>query len=129
MRTSTIATLPPRRRSEAGGAGIKLIVSVAILGVISQALYVFIPIYIAVYDFTSQVDKEAQFGSTKKDEQIKAGLLEYAANLDLPVDKKAVNVVRTPRDLTITADFMVPVETLLYTYQWQVSTRKSYPLF
>ncbi len=129
MRTSPIVTGPSRRRSEAGGAGIKLIVSLVLLAVVSQALYIFIPIYIAVYDFTSQLDKEAQFGSSKRDEQIKDGLLKYAADLDLPVDKKALKVVRSPNKLSVSVEFMVPVKTLLYTYEWQVSTEKSYPLF
>jgi len=100
-----------------------------LLAVVSQAMYIFIPIYIAVYDFTSQLDKEAQFGSTKRDDQIKDGLLKYAADLNLPVDKQALNVVRRPNDLTVSVEFMVPVKTLLYTYEWQVSAKKSYPLF
>jgi hypothetical protein len=117
------------RRSESGGGAVKLIISLAILAIIAQAIYIALPIYVAVYDFTSMVDKEAQFGAQKEDSQIKQGLLEHAAELNLPVAKDQVTIHRTQRELKITSSFTVPVETLFYTYNWQVHAEKAYPLF
>jgi hypothetical protein len=98
---------------EMGGAGIKLIISLIIFGVAAQAAFVFIPIYVAVYDFTSKVDN----------------LLQYGIGLELPIKDENLTVDRTRSKLTVKAEFTVPVKTLFYTYHWQVSTEKSYPLF
>ena len=95
----------------------------------AQAAFVFIPIYVAVYDFTSKVDKEAQFGSQKSNTAIRKGLLQYGLGLELPIKDENLKVDRTRSKLTVKAEFTVPVKTLFYTYQWQVSTEKSYPLF
>lgn len=129
MGTTTIGTRRLVKRSEMGGAGVKFFISAIILALLAQALYVAIPIYVAVYDFASQVDKEAQFGSQKNNRQIKEGLLKYAEDLKLPVGPDAIQVERTKSELKVSAHFVVPVETLLYTYNWDFETSKAYPLF
>lgn len=129
MGTTTIGTRRRGRRSQLGGGGIKLLISVIILAIVAQALYVFIPIYVAVYDFTSEVDNQAQFGAPKKDSDIEKLLLDKAMELELPVDKDHIKVNRSKSELKVSAEFMVPVETLLYTYNWEVKTEKAYPLF
>lgn len=112
-----------------GGSGVKFFISAIILAILAQALYVAVPIYVAVYDFASQVDKEAQFGSQKSNKQIKEGLLKYAEDLELPVGPDAIKVQRTKSELKVSTRFTVPVETLLYTYNWDFETTKAYPVF
>ena len=129
MRFTTAGARRSARRSEFGGGGIKFLISIVILGILAQALYIGIPIYIAVYDFTTQLDKEAQFGATKPAEQIKDGLVKYGQELKLPVDEASIKVDKSKSELKVTADFTVPVETLLYTYNWVVHAEKAYPLF
>lgn len=129
MRTTTIGTDASELRSQAGGAGIKFVISVLILALVAHVAYVAIPVYVAVYDFESQLDKEAQFGSQKTDAQILDGLVKYGADRKLPVAQENLRIIRTHTAMEITCDFVVPVETLLYTYQWHVQDDKKYPLF
>lgn len=129
MGTTTIGTTRPLRRGELGSAGVKFFISAIILAILAQALYVAIPVYVAVYDFASQLDKEAQFGSQKTSKQIKEGLVKYAKDLDLPVGPDAIKVERTKSELKVSARFTVPVKTLFYTYNWDFETTKAYPVF
>ncbi len=126
---TTMPTPAPHRRGEIGASAVKIIISFVILAIIAQAAYVFIPRYIAVYDFTSQIEKEAQFGGQKTDEAIVKSLLAHAAEKGLGVGRENLRVSRTASRLTVSATYTVPIPTLLYTYDWQVSTEKSGVLF
>ncbi|HXI01949.1 MAG TPA: hypothetical protein VNI57_02125 [Candidatus Saccharimonadales bacterium] len=129
MGNTTIGTGASKLRAQAGGAGVKFIISVAILALVAHVAYIAIPVYVAVYDFESQLDKEAQFGSQKTNAQILDGLVKYAADRHLPVAQENIQIIRSHTAMQITCDFVVPVETLVYTYQWRVQEDKKYPLF
>jgi hypothetical protein len=121
--------LAPSRRREIGASGIKLILSLAILGLVAHTAYVFIPLYIAVYDFDSQVEKEANYGATKTNEAIVKGLVDYAAERHLPIKKENVKIARGQSRINIDATYTVPVKTLVYTYNWDISISKQAVLF
>ena len=116
-------------RGEIGGAGIKVILSLVILALIGHTAYIFVPIYIAVYDFNSQIDREAQYGASKTNDAIVKSLVAYAAERKLPITKDNLRVARSPSRLTVEADYTVPVKTLLYTHNWQVHAESSAVLF
>ena len=117
------------RQGEIGGSGIKVILSIVILALIGHTAYVFIPIYIAVYDFNSQMDREAQYGASKSNEAIVKALVIYAAERKLPITKENLKVARSKSRLMVEADYTVPVKMLLYTHNWQVHAEYSAVLF
>lgn len=117
------------RRSERGASAVKVILSFAILGLLVHVGYVFIPIYIAVYDFNSQVETEANYGAPKSNDAIVKELLAYAADRKLPVRKEDLKVSRTQQRLNIEANYTVPVRTVFYTHNWQVRAEHSAVLF
>jgi len=117
------------RRRERGAAGLKLVLSLVFLALLAHTAYVFIPIYIAVYDFDSQVEREANYGATKTNEAIVKGLLDYANERHLPLKKENIKVARGSSRITIQADYVVPVPTLLYKYDWDVTVSKEAVLF
>jgi hypothetical protein len=123
-----IPSRDPRRR-ERGAGSLKLILSLVFLGLLAHTAYVFIPVYIAVYDFDSQIEKEANYAATKTNEAIVKGLVDYAAERHLPIKKENLSVARGQSRITITANYTVPVPTLLYTYNWQVGISKEAVLF
>jgi len=132
MRHDT-SPVPPRAREplrrEHGAAGVKLIVSLVFLGLLVHTAYVFIPLYIAVYDFDSQVEKEANYAATKTNEAIVKGLVDYAAERHLPIKKENLNIARGQSRISIKATYTVPVATLFYTYKWEVGITKEAVLF
>ena len=117
------------RPSERGGVTIKGIISVVVLILLAHTAYVFIPIYIAVYDFRSQMETEANRASMKTDDAIYKTLLDYAKDLQLPVTKKNLKVQRSHDKIVITADYTMEVPTLVYRYEWQISNEKTGILF
>lgn len=119
----------PRRVSERGGITIKGIISVAVLLLLAHTAYVFIPIYIAVYDFKSQMETEATRASMKTDEAIYKTLLDYAKQRNIPVTKKNLKVARSSDKIVITAEYTMEVPTLVYKYEWQISNEKVGILF
>jgi len=118
-----------RRGGERGAVTFKAILSVVVLIILAHTAYVFIPLYIAVYDFKSQMEREANFGSVKPDEAIYKSLMDYAKELNIPIDKKGLKVARSSDRIVITADYTMEVPTLFYKYQWVVSTEKVGILF
>jgi hypothetical protein len=114
---------PIRRRGELGASPVKVIISFVILALVVQAAVVFVPRWVAIYDFESEIEKEVRFGSQKSDEAILSSLLDYAADKELDVSKENLQVHRTKEELT------VPIPTLLYTYNLQRSVEKTAPLF
>lgn len=118
-----------RRGRERGSTGVKLILSLVFLGLLAHTAYVFIPLYIAVYDFDSQIEKEANYGATKTNDAIVKGLLDYASERHLPIKKENLKVARGQSRITIQANYSVPVKTLFYTYNWDVSVSKEAVLF
>jgi len=126
---ATTTSARTARQGESGAAGVKLVLSLIFLALLVHTGYVFIPIYIAVYDFDSQVEKEANYGATKTNEVIEKGLLGYAAERHLPIKKENLKITRGQSRITIDASYMVPVKTLLYTYPWNISISKQAVLF
>jgi len=117
------------RRRESGASAVKVIVSLAVLLFVAHTAYVFIPLYVAVYDFDQQAEREANFGSQKTSDAIVKALLAHATERGLPVKKENVKVTRTNSRLTVVADYTVPIKMLFYTHNWHVSVEKSAVLF
>jgi hypothetical protein len=120
---------PKRPRSQLGVSAIKLIISLGFLVVLIHSAFVFIPLYIAQYDFDSQMDREANFGSVKKNAAIHKALLIYAKDRKIPLGKKNLKVVRTSARLTITANYTLPIATLFGTYDWEIRSEATGILF
>jgi len=120
---------PIRRATQRGAVTMKAIISVVFLILLVHTAYVFIPIYIAVYDFKSQMETEANRATMKTDEAIYKTLIDYAKDLKIPVNKKNLKVSRSSDKIVITADYTMEVPTLFYNYEWNVSTEKVGVLF
>ena len=118
------------RKGEAGAISVKTLVSFAFLMLIGYLTYKFVPIYIAAYDFDSAIKTQAQYsGSMKTNEVILKELLAKAAELELPVNKSDIRIERSTSRLTITADYVVPVKTAFFTYNWRFTEEESAVLF
>ena len=115
---------------ENGTVTIKTLASFALLLFICYLGYKFIPVYIAAYDFDNAIKTQAQYsGSMKTNEVILRELLGKAAELELPIAKENLKIERSTSKLTITADYIVPVETPFFTYNWHFTELESAVLF
>ncbi len=91
----------------------------------------FIPVMINVYAFRDYLDEQARFAALPHhdDEMVKNNILHKARELDLPIGPKDVTVERTNARIDIRAAYTVPVETPVYTYNWEFREVISAPLF
>ena len=119
-----------RRASERGELKAQVILTFAFFGLCIYLGFKFIPVYIAAYDFDSEMQTQAQYaGSQKPDATIMKELLQKANELELPIRKEHIKISRTVSKLTIRADYTVPVSTLFFTYQWRFTEEESAVLF
>jgi hypothetical protein len=115
---------------ERGEITVKTLFSFASLLFIAYLCFKFIPVYIAAYDFDNMLKTQAQYsGSMKSNEVILKELLNKAAELELPITKQNINIQRSQSKLVITADYVVPVKTPFFTYEWHFTEEESAVLF
>jgi hypothetical protein len=107
-----------------------------LLGVLVLAAFIYlgvkiVPIMINVYEFRDSIDEQARFATLPRhdDEVIKHSILRKAQELRLPVGAKDVIVNRSSSRIDIVVKYVVPIETPLYTYMWNLDESLSEPLF
>jgi len=119
-----------RGHNERGAITVKTLFCFALLLLLSYLGYKFIPVYIAAYDFDNAIKTQAQYsGSMKTNDVILKELLGKAAELELPITKDNIKIDRSTSRLVITADYVVPVKTAFFTYNWRFTEEESAVLF
>jgi len=130
MNSNEARSIRNRRRSERGELKAQVVMTFAFFGIVLYFAFVFIPVYIAAYDFDSAMQSQAQFaGAEKPDEIILQELLAKAAELELPITEENIRIRRTSSKLIINADYTVPVRTPFFTYEWRFTEEESAVLF
>ena len=120
----------PGARSQQGAISVKTLISFAFLLTACYLGFKFIPVYVAAYDFDSMLKTQAQYsGSFKTNEVIMKELLGKAAELELPITKQNIKIERSRSKLVISADYVVPVKTPFFTYEWHFTEEESAVLF
>lgn len=115
---------------ERGAANFTTYLSMIVFLLVCYMGFKFIPVYINAYDFDGALKTQAQYsGSMKPDETIYKELLQKAAELKLPITKANLKITRNQSQMTITADYTVPVKTLLFTYNWKFKEEETAVLF
>ena len=119
-----------RNTGEQGRVTIKTLLSFAILLLGAYLAFKFIPIYVAAYDFDNAIKTQAQYsGSMKTNDVLLTELLTKAQDLELPIKKENLKILRTTSRITISAEYVVPIETAFFTYNWRFTEEESAVLF
>lgn len=118
------------RSRERGAFTVGTVIYFTILAFAVYMGFKFIPVYIAAYDFDNAMKTQAQYSSSfKTDEVLYKELLQKAAELELPITRKQLKIERNQSRLTIYADYVVPVKTAFFTYDWRFQEEESAVLF
>jgi len=116
--------------AERGEITVKTLFSFALLLFVSYLCFKFVPVYIAAYDFDNALKTQAQYsGSIKPNEVLMQELLLKAGELELPITKENIKIERSRSKLVITADYVVPIRTIFFTYNWRFTEEESAVLF
>jgi hypothetical protein len=103
------------------------------LAVVGAAIFVamrVIPVRIAAYEFRDYVTQECRSAAVRSDNgEVAKRILEKAAELELPLDKKNLRIQRTQSEMIISASFVKPIDLKVGTYRYEFSVKERAPLF
>jgi len=119
-----------KRTSERGEGRMGTLFGLSVLGLTIYLGIKIVPVMINAYAFRDFIEQESRFAALRnKDEEVIKRVVRKAAELELPVDAKAVKVNRGAGRFDIAVRYSVPIETPIYTYNWEFDEKYSAPLF
>ena len=97
----------------------KTIIKLIIAALILHATWRAGAVYLRYYEFKDDVTQVAQFGINQNDSQLRAGVIDAAKRLDIPLDPDSVIVKRQNHHIIIEATYTEQVELApRYFYPW-----------
>jgi len=120
-----------RSRGIRGSANFGCIVWLVILGLVGYVLWKVVPVKIATSEFYDVMQEQASFGSIKSEGAIAYEILRRAEQLQIPVTKENLKVVRSREAVTVEAHYEIPIEFFggIYKYVWKFDPVVSRPTF
>jgi cell division protein FtsL len=102
--------------SQRGEGKLKAVVYLAILIVAVFVAIKIVPVYVAEYQLKDKITEQARFAVVNRytDEQIKDSIYRTIQDLDIPAKREDVKVAATNHGLTISVNYSVPVDFLVY---------------
>ncbi|MEE9217929.1 MAG: hypothetical protein V3U98_02580 [Acidobacteriota bacterium] len=122
---------PEPYRLEYGEGRAGFLLSLTLFSVFIYLAVKFVPIYVNAYIFEDTLREEARYAAVSRklsEAQLVNRVLAKAQDLELPVGKEQLRVQRTRIRISIQATYMVPVETVFFTYNWSFRQEGSAPL-
>jgi hypothetical protein len=120
----------PRRRAERGEGNLGCILWLLGLGLVTLIAWKAVPVKVQstqLYDF---MDEQAKFAAARTPpDQIAKAIVDRAHQLDIPLDKEGVKVVRDGDRIFMDVEYTVPLEFPGYTYQWHFHQKIDRPIF
>lgn len=105
------------RQSGQGKIGCALWILAAVIA--GMVAFKMIPVKIQTSELHSFMVDQAKWAGNLTADQLKKNILAKAQELNIPVDEKGVQVVRTRDRVRMEAHYIVPVEFPGYTYTWR----------
>lgn len=104
------------RRGERGEGRGKAIVFTAIFALAIFAAVKMVPAYVSEYQLSDKMQEQARFAIVNHytDEQIRENIYKVAQDLQVPAKLEDIKVVNTQSSVTISMDYRVPVDLLIY---------------
>lgn len=112
-----------RWKDESGRGGAGTIFFLLLMVVAGYFALKFVPVKVNAYAFADSIEEEASFASQRSDEAIHRNLIRRAQDLSLPIKAEQIKVARADSQITVEADYTVPVETVVFTYPWRFQKR------
>ena len=98
---------------------IKLIIKLAIAGLIANAAWRLGSAYASFYRFKDSVSETALYAKGKTDQELRQRVLELASMYDAPINDESLEVRRETSHILITGSYTKPVDILPgVQYQW-----------
>lgn len=109
-----------RRSGSRGGARLKAVVWLLILGAGAYVAFKTVPLYVADYELQDRMQTEARFAlvNRKSPEEVRDIIFKEAQARDIPATRENIKVESNERGVRISVHYTVTVD--LRVYQWQL---------
>jgi hypothetical protein len=120
----------PRRRAERGEGNLGCILWMLAFGLAVLIAWKAVPVKLQSAELYDYMDELAKFAAQQaQPEQLEKAILERAKQLNIPLDKKNVQVERIGDRIIMEVEYTIPVEFPGYTYPWHFRQKLDRPLF
>lgn len=113
------------RPTSSGGGRIKAMISVLFIAGVVFAGIKIIPVYVNNYELTDYIQQQNPFWLTQRasSDAVRDAILVKARDLNLPVRPEQVTVDASGARVTVSVDYTVPINLLVYTFnkRFQIS--------
>jgi hypothetical protein len=104
------------RDRERGEGRLKAVVYLTLLIIGVYLAVKLVPLYVAEYELTDKMGEQARFAIVNRytDDQIKDNIFKTIQDLDIPAKRDDVKVANTHNGLSISVEYTVPVDLMVY---------------
>jgi hypothetical protein len=111
------------QNAEKGSAKLNLIITLVILGAMGFAGIRIVPVYFADYQFKDSLNSESRFALTgypkRSAEDVKDDIFKKAQDLGIPAKRDDIVVAMDNGSVSISLDYSVPIDLIVYQYTLQ----------
>ncbi|HEX2836016.1 MAG TPA: hypothetical protein VHW00_23630 [Thermoanaerobaculia bacterium] len=118
-----------RKRHERGEGQFGCLVGLALLLVAALIAYKMIPVKVKAAEMRDVVYDESKSAGQHNDKQITKAIVTKAEQLGFAVKESDVRIDRTPANIRVEVNYVVPVDFPGYTYQWEFHHKAENPIF
>ncbi|MCD4751042.1 MAG: hypothetical protein K8R59_16845 [Thermoanaerobaculales bacterium] len=120
-----------KRRFERGDVPVGCLVGLVVLGIVALVAIKAGPVMVSVGELDSTISVLADRANRidYNDKRIMRDILDKAQELDIPVTKKDVKIVRTRSRIKVTVKYTKEIDFGVYTYVWHKEHYEDRPLF
>jgi hypothetical protein len=120
-----------RRRATLGRGNLGCILWLIVVIAVAHVLWIVVPVKIKTSEFYDVLQEQASFGSIKSEGAIQYEILRRAQQLQIPVTKENLKVVRSREAVTVEAHYEIPLEFFggVYKYVWKFDPVVTRPTF
>ena len=122
--------MPRRRTAQSGEGNLGCIIWALVLGLAILISWKMIPVKVSSAEMADYMVEVAQFQAAQKTpEEIRKIILLRASELNIPLAKENVTVVRAGDRIRMTVEYTIPVDFPGYTYNWHFRHELDRPIF
>ena len=112
------------RREEGGEGRLKAIIYTAILVIGVFVAFKLVPLYVAQYQLKDKMEEQARFAVVNRysEDQVRDNIFRVIEDLDIPAKREDIKVPSTTHGISISVDYTVPVDFLVYKTEMNFSS-------
>jgi len=119
-----------KRTGERGEGRVGFLITLIVVAIVIFLGVKVVPVRIAAYEFRDVLREEARYGAVRNnDATVAERILQRAVELEIPLEKKNLEVKRTQAQMIISARYEQPIDFKVTKYIYKFNETEKAPLF